>query len=269
MRTKLITLLSLTLLLSTPVVALAFDASTSASARAAAEDSLKAARQAARTADQLTHYKDAATKYISDRIGSLQKLSARISGNKLTPDQKSALIGDISGTITGLQALQTKIGGDTDVATIKTDVRSIFESYRVYEVLMPKVEGLMAVDRLSGVVTKLQAAGTKVKGLIDKAAAKGVNTTQMSSFYNDFLTQISNAQTQISTASGDFNAMKVSDPTGARTLFQSGKQALAAAKADLINAHKDLQSIIPLLKTALVNQASGSATPATGSATTH
>lgn len=261
--------LGLALVLVMTATASAEDATRSATIKVG-DNALKQARIASRAADKLANYKAAADKYIDARIASLNREITKINAlTRISAADRAALLSDINTTITGLTTLKAKVDAETTADLAKTDIKSIFNDFKIFEVLEPKIEGLMMVGRFNFNLDKLGAAADKINGLISKAEAAGKDTTQMKSLYADYQAKIVDAKTQIAAAKAKFLAMTVTDATGARTLFQDGKALLKAAKTDIIAAHKDLQSIIPLVRTALgVKEASESAKPATGSGTT-
>jgi exonuclease VII small subunit len=109
----------------------------------------------------------------------------------------------------------------------------------------------MLVHKFNAAITKLDTAKDKISKLIDKAAAAGKDTTAMTAHLTTYQTEIDAAKAAIANAKAKFLAMKVSDPAGAKTLFQDGKALLKTAKTHLIAAHKELQATIPLLRVAL------------------
>ncbi len=263
-------ILGLVLAVSAVSAVSAEDATRSAT-RKAAEDSIRQAKQANRSADQATKFKESANKFIDERIASLNKAIARVnSANRLTSADKAELVADLNSAITRLTNLKAKIAAETSAEAVKADLKSIFSDFKIFAVLEPKTQGLTAAAKMSFQVDKLSLAADKINALVVKAQTAGKNTTAMKALFTDYQTQISDAKKQIAAAKAKFTAMKVSDPTGAKTLFQDGKAILKLAKADIIAAHKDLQQIIPLLRVIRGNDdkdASGSAKPATRSAT--
>jgi hypothetical protein len=264
----LVTTLSLALSLAT--VSFAEDTTrtaTNSAERIAAQKALREAKEASQSAQRLSKFKESANKFIDERIAVLNKLISRINSEaRLTSTDKSSILADLNTAVTGLQNLKTKIASDTDVTTIKADIKSIFDSFKVFAVTMPKAEGLAAAAKMRATVTKLQSSGDKIKALLDKAQAAGKDTTAMQALYTDYLAKVALAKTNIEAARVKFLAMTVSDQVGSRALFEDGKKLLKTAKDNIIDAHKDLQKIIPLLRVIRGEKpATSGATPATSS----
>lgn len=231
---------------------------------------LNEGKSASRSADSIAKFKAGADKLIDKRIDELTKLITRINAaGRLSADDKAAIIADLNTTIAGLRTLKSKIGSDTVIDTLKADIRSIFEKFRVFAVVMPRAEGLSGINKIKTVLGKLQAAGDRVSKLIDKAVAGGADTAKISLLFTDYQTKLADAKVQLDAATVKFNAMKVNDPTAAKTLFQDGKALLKKAKEDLRAAHKDLKEIIALLRSEREKEATRSGRPASSSGTTH
>lgn len=260
-----------------PALAIAFSLALAAAVWAQGADSTasldRAANQlvqqykaASRSAERITNLKAAGVKTIDTRLADVDRLINKINGlSVITSSDKTALVSILNSAKSGLETLSTKIQGDTDLATLKADIKSIFTAYRIYEVVNPKVSGLIVADRITALITKLQSVSGKLSGLITSVNASGKDTTQMSTFFSDYQTQITAAQSQVAAAKTSFEAMDVTDTTAAKTDFEAGKADLKTAMSDLQNARRDLQSIIPLLKADLP-EATSSAHTATGSA---
>jgi|SRR5581483_1835308 len=261
-------LLALSLVVIATSTALAEDATRSAATKEA-QKVIDQAKAASRASDKLAKFKEAANKFIDQRIAEINKeINLVNSAKRLTESDKADLIADLNAAKTGLTNLKATIAARTDAETAKLDIKKIFEDYKIFAVLGPKIEGLTAAAKMSYQVDKLATAAGKIRSLIDRAKAAGKDTTQMESLYADYQAKVADAKTQIAAARSKFKAMKVSDAPGAKTLFLEGKALLKTAKADIIAAHKDLQGIIPLVRTSLgIKEASESAKPATGSST--
>lgn len=223
-------------------------------------------KAASRSAERITNLKAAAAKMVNTRLADIDRLINKINGlSVITGSDKTALVAILGNAKSGLETLSTKIQADTDLATLKTDIKSIFTGYKIYEVVNPKVSGLIVADRISALITKLEATATKLSSLVTTVKDSGKDTTQMASLFSDYQTQVTAAQSQIAAAKTSFTAMDVTDPTAARSDFEAGKADLKNAMTDLQNARKDLQQIIPLLRADLPT-ATSSAQTASGSA---
>src|SRR5476651_1263294 len=82
---------------------------------------------------------------ITNRLDSLNSALTRINSLvKLSSDQKNTYITEINTDISGLTSLKTKCDSDTDLATLRSDYRTIFTQYRVYAEFLPQTNLLVS-----------------------------------------------------------------------------------------------------------------------------
>ena len=107
-------------------------------------------------ASALTKAKAAVTDGITDRLTTLTDLQAKLAGYKDVPDAaRATLTSVLSSDISGLTALKTKVAGETTVAAVKADGKSMVDDYRVYLLVAPKVHLTHALSAESDAVVKL------------------------------------------------------------------------------------------------------------------
>ncbi|MCU1414499.1 MAG: hypothetical protein JWN80_1839, partial [Microbacteriaceae bacterium] len=86
----------------------------------------------------------------ASRITALDAAIPKESSNKyLSAGDRSTILGTLNGDLGAMQSLQSKIAADTDLATAKTDVQSIFTGYRVYAVAIPQSLYAASADALT------------------------------------------------------------------------------------------------------------------------
>lgn len=190
-----------------------------------------------------------ANKEIDRRLGRLNKLIARINNMKrLTADQKSSLISQIQTEITNLTNLKTKIAGDTDLPTLKADVRSIVTSYRVFALFVPQISLLASADRTLEVTDKLTAIATKLQTRIQTAQNNGKDVTSLQTALTDMQNKISDAKTQATNAINAVLPLTPSGYPGNVTVLQSSRTVIQTAHQDLVTARQDAKTIIKGLR---------------------
>lgn len=191
---------------------------------------------------------------ITKRIASLNSAITRVQGiARLTDAQKSSIVATYNSVITNLTTLKTKIDADTDFAILKTDLMSIYGSYRVYALVMPQESILTASDRIQDVITNMNALVTKLQTRITEAQSKGKDVTALSTSLTDLQAKISNAQTQAQNAVSGVSGL-IPDG-GDKTKAASNNQAIQTARGEIKTASQDLktarddaQSIVTALK---------------------
>lgn len=132
-----------------------------------------------------------AVKEIVQREDTLGKLEAQVlSSTKLNSTDQSALSTELTSEASGLETLEGQIKADTTADQASTDEATIFTNYRVYAVMVPKVELLTIADNQQNIEAKLTtlAASLQVKITADQTAGKD-------------LTDVASAQTELTAMS--------------------------------------------------------------------
>lgn len=186
---------------------------------------------------------------IQRRLTTLQSLSSKISGaTKLTAGDKSTLSSEVSDEISGLTSLKTKLDADTTVSDAKTDAQSIFNDYRVYALVVPKVNLIRTADDQQVAEGKLSTLAGKLQSRLNEAQSAGKNVTALMSGLNDMNTQIANAQAISSKIEAAVIGLQPSDYNSNHTVLSGDRDQLKTAQTDIKAAVNDATSIITGLK---------------------
>ncbi|MDD5050131.1 MAG: hypothetical protein PHV93_00105 [Candidatus Pacebacteria bacterium] len=219
-----------------------------------------------RTKD-LTKGIDRGGKEIDRRIEALTKLADRIASAKRVGDaDKLDLASIIQGQITDLQTLKAKIAGDTDADTLKTDLKSITGSYRIFALVLPMGSITAAASRIQTIAADLTTISTKLQTRIGDAQTAGKDVTSINTTLAHMTAQIADARVQAQAAKDKVFAL--APDNGDKTIAASNKAALLAARADvkvgisdLQSARKDAETIIKAIKAFKLESKSSSPTP--------
>ena len=144
MNKKLVLVVALAALLLIPAPAFAKSNSSLTHEQKVEQIKVKLAAKIARiTQKQVKSWQKQAGKKIRKDINRLNRLIA-ITNKKttLTAEQKSAIVNDINTDITSLNDLKAKINADTDVATVKTDVKSIMTLGSINAKYLPRINAV-------------------------------------------------------------------------------------------------------------------------------
>lgn len=186
---------------------------------------------------------------ITRRIASLNKLITKISTLKRVADSdKNQFTSDIQTEITSLTTLQTKIKADTDFATLRTDVDSVVNSYRIYAVYMPKITIEAAVDAQATAVDALNVMAPKLLIKINEAKSKGKEVTAINTYYFDLINQIAIAQTAFRSGESAVKDLSPEGYPGNKTQIEVGRQYLKSSYEAIKKARQDVKDIISGLK---------------------
>jgi hypothetical protein len=227
---------ALTLSIALPVSALTVGMG--GSANIAATTSVGTVTISAAMQARITTAKDHADQEITRRINALNDLSARVQAMaKLTTDEKNTIGSSINTQITSLNDLKTKIDADADITTLKADIKSITDSYRIYMLVIPQGHITVATDKLKTAAGAESAFATKLSARIDTDAAAGKDVTAEKTVLADMQAKIADASTQADAALS--LVANLQPDNGDKTKADANAQALKDAHAKLKIALQD------------------------------
>ena len=199
--------------------------------------------------------KDRATQEIDRRIGALNVLITRLNAmtRRLTADEKTSLSASLQSQITALNTLKAKIAADTDLATLKTDIKSITGSYRIFVLVIPQAHIAATSDSILAAVGTMNSLITKLQARITTEQGGGTDVTAMNSLISDAQAKLADATTQANAAVG--YTLNLKPDNGDQTILKANQAAFTKAKADikvgrsdLEAARKDLRKVFDQLK---------------------
>jgi chromosome segregation ATPase len=204
---------------------------------------------------------------ITQRVSALNALISRIAGMKnVSSGEKSTLQTTLQNEIAELTSLQQKIADDTSTTTLRTDLQSITQSYRIYALVLPQGQILATADRALTLATSMTTLGTDLQSRISQVQSAGQNVTSLQSSLSDLTAKVSDAQTNAQAAITEVSGL--TPDQGNATQLQSNTSALKDARAkiktanqDLIAARQDAGTIVKGLRSLEKN--SSSTTPST------
>lgn len=205
---------------------------------------------------------------IAERQAALTKTASTIndqlSKGHITQDQANTLLGYVNEGQTDMTQIKTKLDADTDATTARQDVKAIFENYRIFAVLLPKTHFGLWADIETNVKDKLKDLEPKIEDAISKAPAS--EQQQLNSLYSDYKAQLSEAESQIDAAQGQFATLTIqtynTDQSTYKTAFEDCRNDLKSAHTAIKQAASDLHQIVQIIKS---NKTNATATATTGS----
>ncbi|GAA2036668.1 hypothetical protein GCM10009839_42060 [Catenulispora yoronensis] len=196
----------------------------------------------------LTKAKAAVTEGLTDRLSTLADLQTRLTAAKDVPDTaRTTLSTLLSSDLSALTALKTKVAGETTVAAVRADGKSMVDDYRVYLLVAPKVHLTHALAAETDAVAKL----TKIHDeLADRLAKDPQADTQANKdLLADLTVQLKSADTALDGREQALLALKPS-PDG-KALSDAVKAIGGSAKSareDLRKAVADAKKVRDALK---------------------
>ncbi len=191
---------------------------------------------------------------LNDRLNRLQSIK------KLSESDRAAITTEIQSQIDAMNAIKAKIEADTDKETLRADVKSITDSYRIFALIMPRTAITAAADRISNIVDSFNALAVKLQSRINNAQSAGADMGSSIAALADFNAKIADANTMAQAALAEVAGL--TPDQGNKDLMKSNIAALKdarskikSAEADIKAARKDVETIRVALKaTAKVNE---------------
>jgi len=246
-----------TLLIASPAFAL--DLSVGASASASAGSTTVSAKADAKIGTA----KGRADQEVTRRTNSLTDLNTKVQAmTKVSATEKTNVSNLVQAEISSLTALKAKIDADTDLATLKTDIKTITEDYRIYMLVLPQGRMEVAADKIETVTSTYTALAAKLQARVSQAPS-GTDTTQVNASLSDMNAKISDANAKAQ-AAVTFVANLQPDQGNAtvaasnKTALQNARADIKAALADLKTARQDAGSIVKAIESWKVSASASS-----------
>jgi hypothetical protein len=188
---------------------------------------------------------------IDKRVAALNVLVGKVQANAyLTDQQKDTIQTDAKSNIPPLQALETKLMGETNIADARTDVRNIYVDFRIYAIVLPRDYHEIWLDHESNLHDQFVAGEPTINQAIQAASAKGINVAQEQSQYNDLVAKVTDAGAQITSAQNLIASLVPANFPGTTQTLATMRGDMKQAHGDLVAAAADLNSITQELKAA-------------------
>lgn len=189
---------------------------------------------------------------IDQRIKSLNNLISRLqSMRNITDAQRAGFISTVQTLITNLTNLKTQIASETSTTTLKTELQSISQTYRVFALIEPQISVIAAADRAQTIINMMNTVVLKLQSRLASDPVASADSSVKAALA-DLTAKISDASTQIQSAITEVSAL--TSDNGDKTKFQSNLATLKdahskiqAAQKDIVAARKDVQVIVKVL----------------------
>jgi hypothetical protein len=200
-------------------------------------------------AQKITNLQTKGTAEIQRRINNLNtSLTGLAASTKLSAGDKTALTAEVQAELTGLIALKSKLASDTTLAECVTDVQNIFNDYRVYALLLPKIRMITVTDRFTAVEAELTTLQPLLQTAIDTQNAAGKSTTAMQATLDDLHTKTAAAGALTSIVDAPLIALQPTDYDSNHAVLETYRTSLGTALADIQAASSDAKTLAAELK---------------------
>ena len=250
---KLVGAVMVVLFAASPAFAQSVNIPAAASAGAAVSGAGVNATLDAKLELRITKGKERANQEIDRRIAALNALNTRIQAmERLNATEKANLSASLTSQISALTTLKAKIAADSDIETLKADIKSIAGSYRIFLLVIPQGHITVTSYKLKSVADTETALAVKLSARIDAAAAAGKDVTALTTMLADMQAKTSDANVQADAALA--LVANLTPDEGDKTKATANNQALKDARAkikaglqDIVTARKDARTIVKAL----------------------
>lgn len=200
-----------------------------------------AAKAEARTAARIEMAKKRANQELDRRIDRLTNVGSRAGFMKRVGEaEKKNISGFTSAEVEKLNALKTKIAAETDLESVKTDIKSIKQSYRIFALVVPQLHIRAAADKVITTADLLGSLRAKLSAKIEEAKTAGKDVVALTALLTDFDAKIADAKTSAQSTIAKIASL-VPD-NGDEQKFKSNKKILGEARELLKVGEKDLKA---------------------------
>jgi hypothetical protein len=186
---------------------------------------------------------------LAERVTQLQALITRVNAaTTLPPQDKSTLLADLTQTeLPGIEGLETTVHGATTCLELRQDAHAMVFDYRVYLVMTPQTDLVIANDDAIHAEGVLSQLGTAVSAAIGRDRSRGGDPTAAQGALTDYQDDVTAAQALTSGQAATVLAPTPADYPATRTVFMQVRTNLTSAVRDLHEARNDLARIIGYL----------------------
>lgn len=193
--------------------------------------------------------KTACTNAITRRLGSLHTVRANLdSAGHIPAADRASLDGQIDTAVSGLSQLQATIGADATLPKLRADCLTIVTGYRVYALLIPRVQIVVAAGKVESAADSLRNLGTRLQGRVTADLNRGRDVTSVQGYVTDLGVKV---QVASGASAGVVAAMLPLDAKGYptnRATIVAARTALKTADGALSGALKDASTARDALK---------------------
>ena len=171
----------------------------------------------------------------------------------------SGLISTAQSDIAGLTTLKGTIDSDTTVAQARMDAQKIFTEFRVFALVGPVDEMVVAACRITDVANKIEALVGNLQGVKDP---------QIAALLADMNSEALAAANEVSGLASTLEGYTPQDWNSNHSLLKGARQSLQQAREDLEKARQDGHKIMVIVHHDLAGNGGNNVNPNSSTSTT-
>jgi hypothetical protein len=180
---------------------------------------------------------------ITLRVHDLNAAISKVNGTGLLGSSSASLASYLQADIAPLQALGTKIAGDTTVATAQADASTIFTSYRVLALVLPAARLAATADGIDATtIPDLTTLSAKAASHVNPS-----NRTAVQPLIDDLNAQIHSATNSTAGVATTLLGYTPSQWNANHDLLTASRGSVQAANGNITKARDDVRQIRRIL----------------------
>ncbi len=239
--------LAVLILAAVPGVAVAQETTTTTERPAEAPDRQETAAE--REARWFETIKARALKAIEKRLGTIDNLQAAINRSaSVDPDHAEQLLSELRASASGLESLASEIRAAEDFETLRALIPKIFEDYRIYAVVAPKVNLVLVSDAAGTVAGRLAEAADLLGVVLDRLAENGVDVADAEATLAEMERLVAAGAESAGSVPGMVLGLTPADYPGSSEVLRSAHSVLESARTDLRAAGQNAHEIVRFIR---------------------
>jgi len=199
---------------------------------------------------EIDDVKERALAAIDARLDTIARLRERITSHPhVTGEHQGELLGELGRAEAGLHSLAAEIRTAESMAELRVLVPKIAEDFRIYLVVVPKVNLVLGSDSVVAAAGRLGEAAELLQSWIDRAADAGYDVTEAEAHLAEMRRQIADAVSLGAPVAAAVLPLTAADwPDPAERILADARAGLVAARQLLGGALESGHEVVKALR---------------------
>jgi len=189
---------------------------------------------------------------IEKRLGTIDDLEAAINrSTTVHDDHADQLLAELRASAAGLETLAGDVRAAEDLATLWELVPKIFEDYRIYAVVAPKIHLVLVADAAGAIAGRLEQATGTLGDALDRLGEIGIDVTDAEVLLAEMKESVASGATSAASVPDTVLDLTPADYPGSSETLRSAHSVLKSARTDLQLAGETAHDIVRFIVGAL------------------
>lgn len=209
----------------------------------------RAAQRVAIEADWVEKLKARALEAIDKRLATLAELERVINDSEsLTAEHADTLLAEVDTAAAGLARLAEEIGTAQDLDTLRALVPRIFEDYRVYAIVVPKVHLVIGADAAIAVASRLTAITESIGDILNRLEEAGFDVGEGYRLLDQMKASVTSGSGQAEAVAPAVIGLSPDDYPASTEVLREAHEKLKGAGSELRTAGETAHDIGQFIK---------------------